>query len=157
MEEISWLMPLLILPGVGLLLMSTSIRYAQIHNEIHHLMDGGHRVMEITEAHLRQRAVLFRNALVGLYISAGAFAIGSISGVIIDVLTGDSELIVIAVACVGIASLVFSAIELIRESILSLEIITDHLDTLMHRDHHNHHSSHNDADVTEATNKEPHP
>jgi len=34
-----WLTPLLLLPGVALLIMSTSARYGQIHAELHHLIE----------------------------------------------------------------------------------------------------------------------
>ncbi len=40
--EIIWLAPLLILPGIALLINSTSSRYATLHEEIHHWLDGRH-------------------------------------------------------------------------------------------------------------------
>ena len=36
-----WLSPLLLLPGAGLLIMSTSQRFNRLHDEIHHIMEEG--------------------------------------------------------------------------------------------------------------------
>lgn len=131
MEEISWIMPLLLLPGVALLLMSTSIRFGQIHDEIHHILDEEHKPEVIFAARLEKRSLLFRNALVSLYISVAAFAVGSMSGAVLSMFDGPDEWAVISFACIGIAMLLFAAVELIRESVLSLKVIQKHLDDIM--------------------------
>ena len=38
MDAGAWLTPLVLLPGVAMLVMSTSARYGQIHQEFHHLV-----------------------------------------------------------------------------------------------------------------------
>ncbi len=38
MDTVAWLTPLVLLPGVALLVLSTSARYGQIHQEFHHLV-----------------------------------------------------------------------------------------------------------------------
>ena len=37
-SESVWLTPLILLPGVALLIISTSARYGQVHSEIHRLL-----------------------------------------------------------------------------------------------------------------------
>ena len=75
-----WLTPLLILPGVGLLIMSTSARYAQIHTEVHHLLhEPGERGAALAKQ-LYRRSKLFRNALVSLYLSVSLFVMAGLIG-----------------------------------------------------------------------------
>ncbi len=127
---ISWLMPLIILPEVALLIMSTSVRFGQIHEEIHHIIDSGEQISEMYGSHLQQRATLFRNALVSMYVSVAAFVLGSILGALIELMVGRSDLVVIVFACIGILCIIYAAIVLIRESILSLRVIEHHLSDL---------------------------
>ena len=55
--------PLLLKPGVGLLILSTSARFGQLHQELHrHLAEGNSPAVN----HLRSRARLLHNALVSL-------------------------------------------------------------------------------------------
>lgn len=74
-----WLTPIIALPGIALLIISTSARYTRVPEELHHL--EAHR----TGPHLRRlartllgRAVLFRNALVGLYLCVTLFALAGV-------------------------------------------------------------------------------
>lgn len=136
MEEFNWIMPLLLLPGVGLLVQSTAIRYDRIHDELHALLDrGGQHENPIFLKHLGTRARWFRNALVALYVSACMFAIGSILGAIADVVLGESEIIVIIFAGSGICCLLYAAIHLVRESFLSLEVLEVHLSEIEMGEH----------------------
>lgn len=131
-QEITWVVPLLLLPGVGLLLMSTSVRYGQIHTEVHHLLEMEHSITSWFKWHLHNRAMLFRNALVALYIAAGQFATGGLIGAVMDVVSGPvaSYIAVSIFTTIGIICLVFAIIELIRESRLSLRVIESHLDAI---------------------------
>jgi hypothetical protein len=126
--NISWLLPIILLPGVALLIMSTSIRYGQIHEELHHLLKTERTVSALYCTHLRQRARFLRNALLGLYFSVGAFAIGSLLGALFDLMQGQGEFVVLSLAFVGIVTLVYTAVVLVRESWLSLQVIEHHLD-----------------------------
>ncbi len=58
-----WAVPLLLLPGVGLLIMSTSIRFGQLHQELHLQLEKKNAG---AVAHLRNRAGYFHTALVSL-------------------------------------------------------------------------------------------
>ena len=83
-DSTPWLIPILLLPGVALLVMSTATRFGQIHNELHHLLEVDDAVTPIFWQHLSRRAMLFRNALVSLYLSIGAFVMGSLVGAVLD-------------------------------------------------------------------------
>lgn len=128
MEEFSWIMPLLIMPGVSLLVQSTSMRYGQIHDEFHHILEDmsmeGHDQKFL--AHLVIRARWFRNALVALYISVSTFALGAICGAITEMLLGQSEIVTVMFAAIGITTLLYAAVYLARESFLSLEVMKVH-------------------------------
>ena len=130
MDTRLWLTPLILLPGVSVLIMSTSARYAQIHSEIHHLLDENNSNTGKIIKHLLIRAKLFRNALVSLYSSAAFLALAGLVGclsLIWKEFTLESS--VLFLIGLGILILLFATVELIRESILSLEIIRSH-----HRD-----------------------
>jgi hypothetical protein len=67
-----WSTLLLLLPGVALLIMSTSARYGQIHTELHRLLEKPRGGLKIASARLfAKRSTLFRNALVSQYLSVG--------------------------------------------------------------------------------------
>lgn len=131
MAEVSWLIPLLLLPGVGLLLMSTSLRYGQLHDEIHHVLMGHHTIKPRLLHNLRRRVTLFRNALVGLYLGAACFAIGSITGALVDTLGGEEEWVVIVFSCAGILGLVEATLTLVYEAMLLLQVTHSHLEEIM--------------------------
>lgn len=149
MEELGiWLSPLLLMPGSGLLILSTSARYAQIHNEMHHLMDHVHAHstrLKATADELLCRSILFRNALVFLYASVALLALGGLLGAITTYVLMDISVgVVISLTGAGIACLVLAAFFLIRESTHSLDIIKEHHEVICEigddPDHHPHHT-----------------
>lgn len=137
MEDISiWLSPLLLMPGVGMLILSTSARYEQIHNEVHLLMDQKqahhHKPISDIADELMSRSTKFRNALVSLYLSIALLGCAGLSGAL-TATTGLRELsfnVVICLTAVGIFCLVLAAFFLIRESFHSLDIIREHYDEI---------------------------
>jgi len=130
-----WLTPLILLPGVALLVLSTSIRYGQIHSEFHHLLDDDSDTAKTIARHLLARSILFRNALVGLYVSVGFFSIASLIGGVASMFVRDFDLIVVALTFVGILGLVFASVELIQESFTSLRIIREHAEQVCGGEH----------------------
>ncbi len=121
-----WLTPLIFLPGVALLILSTSARYNRLHDEVHELLEHGHEVPAGTIRLLMRRAHLFRNALVALYVCVGLFAVASLFGAVFIGWSDVSRWIVIGLLGIGISCLSGAAAMLIRESILSLDIIRAH-------------------------------
>ncbi len=126
MENVEmWLTPLLFLPGVALLVMSTSVRFGQIHGELHNLLEHG-SASDMTAGQLLKRSTLFRDALVSLYCGFGLFSLASLLGGLTITWLEASMWIVVAITCLGIFTLVFASAQLIRESVLSLRIIEEH-------------------------------
>jgi hypothetical protein len=122
-----WISPLLLLPGAGLLVMSTSQRFNRLHDEIHHLLEDKSEMHKETYLHLLKRANYFRNTLVLLYISISLFAIAGLVGGITSGLTNFSFYLTVILTIAGIFCLATAAILLIKESTLSLEILKIHL------------------------------
>ena len=122
-----WLTPLLLLPGVALLIMSTSTRYAQIHTEIHHLLEKRRDDIKVASARLlTKRSTLFRNALVSLYVCVGLLSLAGLLGGLMGPWKSAAINIVWAVTCLAIVCLFYAAVALIRESRFSLDIIQVH-------------------------------
>lgn len=127
-DEISWLMPLLLIPGIALLIGAASTRYATFQQEVHHLLMDDMDINEAAGAHLRARAIYFRNALVALHLSANSLAVGSIVGAVLDLTGGISpQAVVVFFTALGVLSLVFGTGELIRESFRSQDVVFEHL------------------------------
>ena len=127
-----WLTPLILLPGVALLVMSTSSRYGRIHDEVHHLFAHGEKASPIAIARLRVRARLFRDSLLALYVCIGLFSLSSLFGMLALTWLPGAEWIGATILVSGIAFLFGATVQLIRESSLSLGIIEDHLLQLDH-------------------------
>ena len=125
-----WVMPLLLLPGVALMVLSTATRFGQVHDEIHRLMGEDRTMHPRLAKRLFRRARMFRQALVALYGSVCFFSLGSLAGAIMEALMGETQWIVIAFALGGTVSLLYAAVRLVQESRLSLIVIELHLDDL---------------------------
>ena len=121
-----WLSPLLLLPGAGLLIMSTSQRFNRIHDEIHHILKERESNTEKIMSHLLRRARYFRNALVLLYSSVSIFAAAGLLGGVTSGWDEVSAFVTIGLTIIGILCVTASSILLIMESRLSLIIIQMH-------------------------------
>jgi hypothetical protein len=125
-NESLWLMPLILLPGVALLIVSTSSRYYAVHDEIHRLMNETRQIRVAAMAHEMNRAKRFRNALVSLYTSVALFSMGSLLGGLTHDWPFISKTVVAVLTVTGVTCLVYASIELIRESRRSLYVIESH-------------------------------
>ena len=122
-----WLTPLILLPGVAMLVLSTSVRYARIHDEFHAALHGDAPRMSGVLDRLLHRATLFRNALVCLYASVVLFTSASLAGALIGLWAElPVRVVVLTMASMGILGVVAAAALLVRESFESLEVIRDH-------------------------------
>ncbi len=130
MTEVTWLVPLLLIPGVALLIMSTSVRFGQVRDEVHYLFDRMHIVPPMFLDGLYQRARYYRNSLIGLYFAVGCFATGSILGAVVDFMRGNVDFVVLVFTALGIGGLLYASVTLIRESYLLLEVIEQHIDEI---------------------------
>lgn len=118
-----WLTPILLLPGVALLTVSTAHRFGQVQAEFHRLLNHPDRHAQIVARSLVARARLYRDALASLYLSVGLFALGSLLGGVVNLWRPESLWVVGGLTIAGIAAIVFSAIQLLRESLVSLQVV----------------------------------
>ena len=127
-----WLTPLILLPGVALLIVSTSARFGQLHAEFHHVLEHPNSHAKLLSRNLVRRSRLFRDALASLYISVGLFALGSLVGAFVDFFWPTSVWFVGGFTIAGIGFVVFAAAQLFRESLICLEVIREHSETATH-------------------------
>lgn len=125
-----WLSPLLLLPGAGLLIMSTSQRFNRVHDEVHHILEERKSNTNRIMTHLLQRAAYFRNALVILYLSVSIFAAAGLLGGITSGWDEVSAILTIGLTIIGILCITSASIILIVESRLSLKIVQMHAEEL---------------------------
>lgn len=120
-----WLTPLILLPGVALLIMSTAARFGQVQEELHHLLSHPDHQARIICHGLVKRAAFYRNALASLYTSVGLFSLGSLLGGVVNFWQPKSLWVVGGLTILGISCIVYASIQLLRESMLSLQVIED--------------------------------
>ncbi|MCG8433401.1 MAG: DUF2721 domain-containing protein [Gammaproteobacteria bacterium] len=126
-----WVQPLILLPGIGLLILSTATRYGQLHTEFHHLSHEQHENTLAIAGVLMRRAKLFRNTLVSLYIAVALIALSSLIGAISTALSMELSLwLVISLLGFAIAAIVIATVMLILESTAANDIISTHYDAL---------------------------
>ncbi len=122
MDDIAmWASPLLLKPGVALLILSTSTRFGQLHEELHRQLHEG---TEASISHLRRRARLLHSALVNLYTSVGVLAFASLFGA---ALGQAAPVVPRSLMFLGVCIVTFASIQLIRESRLLMTVIDDDL------------------------------
>lgn len=127
MNDVGLLTPLILLPGVALLIVSTSARYSRLHDEVHGILHDRQAPPLVVNGLLR-RGRLFRNALVLLYVCVALFSLASLLGMG-AILWEQDELgvwIVLLITTGGILCLTIAAVVLIREALLSLKVIEAH-------------------------------
>ena len=117
-----WAAPLLLIPGVGLLLISTSSRFGQLHQEL--LRQIREQNSEAVR-HLCQRARLIHSAMVSLYVSIAVLACSSLLGTLANRWFATLKWIPEVMTFVGVAIITYAAIQLIRESRLLITVILD--------------------------------
>lgn len=121
-----WITPLALLPGVALLVMSTAIRFGQVHEEMHRHLSSDHGDRHDEPSHLVSRATLFRNALVALYISIAILAAAGLVGGVARLWMANAEAPVLILTAAAVGCLAYAAITLIRESTLLMRVIEAH-------------------------------
>ena len=117
-----WATPLLLIPGVGLLVLSTSARFGQLHQELIRQQSEGH---SHAVKHLCRRAHLLHRALVSFYLSIAVLAFSSLLGSLANRWFKTLTWIPEAMTFLGVAVITFAAIQLIRESKLLITVVLD--------------------------------
>ncbi len=127
MDNLELLIPLTYIPGIALLIMSTSQRYIHLDDTIKSYTPEQCEIhAEKVKQELR-RAHLFRNSLIGFYLSVVCFSLGSLVAFLIHSWGIEtSKTILETTSIIGVGLLVFSVISLSWESILTLNILKRH-------------------------------
>lgn len=127
MNALELLIPLTYIPGVALLIMSTSQRFINVNNTIHEFSDEECRIQTERVKQELRRAHLFRNSLLALYLSVAFFSLGSLVAFLVNAwgITTSTKVLEIATV-IGVFCIVTSVSMLAIESILSLDIIKRH-------------------------------
>jgi hypothetical protein len=121
------LIPLTYIPGVALLIMSTSQRYTDVNSMIHEFSAEECRIKTDRVKQELRRAHLFRNSLLALYLSVVFFSLGSLVAFLVNAWGITTSTAVLEIATVlGVFSILFAVAMLAAESILSLDIIKRH-------------------------------
>ena len=121
------LIPLTYIPGVALLIMSTSQRYTDVNSMIHEFSKEECRIKTERVTQELRRAHLFRNSLLALYLSVAFFSLGSLVAFLVNSWGITTSTVVLEIATViGVACIVFAVSKLAAESILTLDIIKRH-------------------------------
>ena len=126
-ESSLWISPLLILPGVALLILSTSARFNRLHDEIDQILYGQRGVDVPMVDGLLRRGRLFRNALISLYVAVALLALAGLTGMVAMRFERLAAWLPAALTGFAVGAVVYSALLLIRESRLSLGIIESHV------------------------------
>ncbi len=133
-----WVTPLLLLPGVALLVMSTQARYGQLHEEMHRLIEH-HHDHDMLVRDLITRGRLFRDALVCLYAACGVFGLGALLGGLAEQSALMAEMVAFPLTMFGALLLVAASVLLVREARLSLRVLEYHERELRENDARHHH------------------
>ncbi len=122
-----WATPLVLLPGVALLILSTAVRYNRLHDEIHEMEHHGAEAMARSRASLLMRGELFRRALVDLYAAVSLLALASLVGVAGASLPAPyGPGAVIALTALSVLAILRASFVLVREARISLDALRAH-------------------------------
>ena len=117
-----WAAPLLLIPGVGLLVLSTSARFGQLHQELNRqLAENNERSVRV----LCRRARLLHSALLSQYVAIAVLAVSSLLGTAMNHFYESLAWIPQAMMVLGVTIISFAAIQLIRETRLLITVIID--------------------------------
>jgi hypothetical protein len=122
-----WLTPLILLPGVALLIVSTINRFGQVSTEFHEVAEQPDSKGKILTRRLVRRASRLRNALLSLYSSVGLLSFGSLLGGVVNLWRPESLWVVGGLTLLGIIFIVYASAQLFAESRLCLQSIEEHM------------------------------
>ncbi|OEK06257.1 DUF2721 domain-containing protein [Roseivirga misakiensis] len=130
----NWVIPLTLLPGIGMMIMSTSNLATAISTEINNLLERQDCKPELIQKKISQMSLL-NVAMVCLYISAAVFAVAGLIEGIFELRTEmhDGTLHQLLLV-VGIAALVIASLLLITFSIRAVRIKHNQFLNSIHKD-----------------------
>ncbi len=120
-----WLIPLSLIPGIAILIVSTSLKYNQARKEIFKLItekkDSERKSRMINNL---KRHLYFRNAFISFYISIVFLVLASLIGTLADKIT-NLKLLTMILICLAALCVVYSAIQLILESLIATRVVKE--------------------------------
>ena len=120
-----WLIPLTLIPGIAILLVSTYLRNNQARSEILKLIaekkDSERKSRTIDNL---KRQLYFRNAFISFYISIVFLVLASILGTLPNTIT-NLNLLTMILICLAALCLVYASIQLISESLIATRVIKE--------------------------------
>ncbi len=126
----SWLTPLLLLPGVAILIASTATRSSEVHAEIHRLLHETSDAAKTCAQHELKRSYCFRNALCSLYVSVGLFTLACLVGGILHTWLQVSTTVEVILTIPGVLCVLYAALQLAKEAFISSETLQAHVEEL---------------------------
>lgn len=118
--------PVILIPGVGLLILSTTARFGQLEAEVGKVAGQDDAASRSLVAALMGRAHKFRFALMALYSSAAILAGASLIGGILIFVSDAAAPVIQVLTCIAIAFLFSALMALLIESRLATAAL-DHL------------------------------
>lgn len=112
---------LFLMPGLGLLILSTSMRFGHFENECRMVAQGEVVCDEVHRGHLMKRASHFRSALIFAYLALGIFTFSALVGLLSETVNQFANA---AGTVLGTIAVLVSVTHLILEARLSVLVVT---------------------------------
>ncbi len=120
-----WLIPLSLIPGIAILIISTSLKNNQARSEIFQLiMENKDSERKSRMTNNLKRHLYFRNAFISFYISIVFLVLASLIGTLADKIT-NLNLLTMILICLAALCVVYSAIQLILESLIATRVVKE--------------------------------
>jgi len=120
--------PLTFLPGIGMLIMSTSRRYIELINQMQRVFQQEQKYTQHFFSCQQQRLRMFKWALTFLYLCVGLILLGSLLGGITISSHPLSEYLLLSFVILAVLSALLAVGVLIRESFVSASLINEQFD-----------------------------
>jgi len=119
--------PFTFLPGIGLLILSTSGRYIELINQLQHIIDSNNQYSMAFHRCQNQRLRMFKWALSTLYISAILILLGSLLAGLSIQFPDVSKVFLFGFLILAVLMAAISLGILVRESFVSATLIDEQL------------------------------
>lgn len=124
-DHTMWLIPLSLIPGIAILIISTSLQNNQARSEILKLItekkDSERKSRMINNL---KRHLYFRNAFISFYISIVFLVLASLIGTLADKIT-NLNLLTMILICLAALCVVYASIQLILESLIATRVVKE--------------------------------
>jgi uncharacterized membrane protein len=124
-DSTMWLIPLSLIPGIAILIISTSLKNNQARSEIFQL------IMENKDSERKSRMInnlkrhlYFRNAFISFYISIVLLVLASLIGTLTNKIT-NLNLLTLILICLAALCVVYASIQLILESLIATHVVKE--------------------------------